>query len=206
MLKHCVVVFDLGKVLVDFDYAIAIRQLVQRGSQLPANIQQLLLQGPLLLDYELGRVSTADFFQQVKSLAGFRGDLAVFRNIFGGIFEPIQPMVDLHAALRRLGLRTFIFSNTSEMVVQYLRQKFVFFREFDGYILSYEHGALKPQARLYEVVETTTHHNGSEIVYIDDRPENVEVGLARGWQAILHENPEATRTKVERVLGFSCSR
>jgi glucose-1-phosphatase len=194
------IVFDLGKVLVDFDYTHAVRQLVQRGNQTVDGIQRLLLHGSLLADYELGRISTADFFQQVKDLSGFRGDLEEFQNIFGGIFTGIEPMIQFQAELRRRSLPTFIFSNTSELVVQYLHRHFPFFREFDGYILSYEHNSLKPDSRLYEVVEAVTQAKSAGIIYIDDRPENIEAGLARGWQAILHQQPEATRAQVKDAL------
>jgi FMN phosphatase YigB (HAD superfamily) len=51
---------------------------------------------------------------------------------------------------------------------------------------------MKPDARLYEVVERLTGRKGREIVYMDDRAENVEAGLARGWRALLHETPEKT--------------
>ena len=42
---------------------------------------------------------------------------------------------------------------------------------------------------------------GSEILYLDDRPENVQGGATRGWQAILHEAPDKTRAAV-RATGL----
>jgi HAD superfamily hydrolase (TIGR01509 family) len=93
-------------------------------------------------------------------------------------------------------LPTYIFSNTNELAIHHIRRNFPFFANFDGYILSYEHGAMKPGAKLYEVVERTSGHRGAEILYLDDRPENVEAGAARGWQAILQENPDKTRAAI----------
>jgi 2-haloacid dehalogenase len=58
---------------------------------------------------------------------------------------------------------------------------------------------MKPSAKLYEIVERMSGRKGGEIVYIDDRPENVEAGAARGWQGILHESPEATRAALEKL-------
>ena len=62
-------------------------------------------------------------------------------------------MVQLQAALRQRGLPTYVFSNTNELAAEHIRRNFPFYANFDGYILSYEHGAMKPDARLYEVVE-----------------------------------------------------
>ena len=55
-------------------------------------------------------------------------------------------MIQLHAALRQQGIPTYIFSNTNELAVSHIRRTFPFFANFDGYILSYEHGAMKPDA------------------------------------------------------------
>jgi FMN phosphatase YigB (HAD superfamily) len=58
---------------------------------------------------------------------------------------------------------------------------------------------MKPDAKLYEVVESKTGARGAEILYLDDRPENIAAGAERGWQVILQESPEKTRAAVERL-------
>jgi HAD superfamily hydrolase (TIGR01509 family) len=58
---------------------------------------------------------------------------------------------------------------------------------------------MKPTAKLYEIVERATGRRGAEILYIDDRPENVQAGAARGWQAILHESPTTTREALQKL-------
>jgi HAD superfamily hydrolase (TIGR01509 family) len=108
-------------------------------------------------------------------------------------------MVQLQSELRRHGLPTYIFSNTNELAIRFIRRNFPFFRNFDGYILSYEHGAMKPDAKLYEVVEERSRCRGAEILYLDDRPENIEAGAARGWQVILQESPEKSREAVQKM-------
>jgi FMN phosphatase YigB (HAD superfamily) len=56
---------------------------------------------------------------------------------------------------------------------------------------------MKPDARLYEVVERTAGCAGAALFYLDDRPENVEVALGRGWQAVVHVAPEASRRALQ---------
>jgi len=41
-------------------------------------------------------------------------------------------------------------------------------------------------------MEALAGSRGDEILYIDDRPENVEGGRRQGWRTILHETPEST--------------
>jgi 2-haloacid dehalogenase len=193
------IVFDLGKVLVDFDYRIAARKIASRGKMTPEQLGVFLMQSPLLFDYETGLLTSEQFYQRICDGTGFCGDLAEFGDSFSDIFVAIEPMVRLHAGLRERGLPTYIFSNTNELAVRHIRRNFPFFDHFNGYILSYEHRAMKPDSKLYEVVERESGRRGTEILYIDDRPENIAAGAARGWQVILQETPEKTSGALTKL-------
>jgi HAD superfamily hydrolase (TIGR01509 family) len=198
------VIFDLGKVLVDFDYGIAARTIAARGRIPAAALQNLIEQSPLLFRFETGQMRPDQFFAEVQAATGFDGSFDEFAGLFADIFSPIQPMLDLHAALRQRGVPTYLFSNTNELAVGQIRKSFPFFSQFDGYICSYEHGAMKPDAKLYEVVERTSRLCGADLLYLDDRPENVAAGAARGWQAVLHENAEKSRGAVDASGLLNC--
>ncbi len=190
------VVFDLGKVLLDFDYGFAARRFASRATAPPEAIRLALDQSPLLYRFETGQLTNAEFFAEVQRATGFQGDLDEFAAIFGDIFTPITPMVELNDRLRSRGIPTFIFSNTNDLAITHVRRVFPFFENFTGYVYSHEHKAMKPDARIYEVVERVTGRSGGELLYIDDRAENVAAGRERGWRAILHESPETTIREV----------
>jgi HAD superfamily hydrolase (TIGR01509 family) len=198
-MKFSVLVFDLGKVLVDFDYSIAARRIAPLCKSPTDPVTFFSQHAALLTSYELGQLTTAEFYNQVKAASGFSGTEADFRTFFADIFTPMQPMIDLQADLKKTGLPAYIFSNTNDLAVDHIRKRFPFFSDFDGYVLSYEHGAMKPSAKLYEIVERASGRRGGEIVYIDDRPENVEAGAARGWQGILHETASTTREALHNL-------
>jgi HAD superfamily hydrolase (TIGR01509 family) len=197
---NTVIAFDLGKVLVDFDYAIAARRIAARCSRPPENLHAFLGQSPLLLQLETGGLTRQEFFDAVREPIGFQGSLREFSEFFAEIFTPIEPMIALHAELRRHGFATYIFSNTNDLAIEAIRRDFPFFKNFDGYIFSYEVGAMKPQAGIYEALEKMTGKRGGEILYIDDRPENIAAGEARGWESVLHESPEKTRATLQEFL------
>jgi FMN phosphatase YigB (HAD superfamily) len=199
MIKPRAIVFDLGKVLLDFDYSIAARRIAEGCSLGADEVNRFIAQSPLLFRYETGLMTKEQFHQEVCSHTGFGGDLENFSGFFGDIFFPIEPMIALHARLRKAGYPTYIFSNTNDMAIGHIKRNFPFFANFDGYIYSYEHGSMKPDAHLYEVVEQQTGCKGSEILYLDDRPENVEAGRARGWQVILQESPEKTLALIDKL-------
>ena len=195
-----VVAFDLGKVLVDFDYSIAARKIAAHSRMSLDSINNFIGGSDFTVKYELGAVTRREFFEQARQAIGFGGTFEEFGEYFADIFMEIPPMVELHAALRRRGVPTYIFSNTNDLAVEHIRRNFPFFKNFDGYIFSYEIGAMKPDAKIYEALEKLAGRQGADVLYLDDRPENVTAGAARGWRAILHETPEKSRAAVAKFL------
>lgn len=196
MSKPSVVVFDLGKVLLDFDYGIMTRQLEPLCRIKGAELKHVIDQSPLLHQYETGMISTAQLFTAFGEKTGYTGSLAEFSAAFADIFTVIPEMVELHAQLHQRRVPTFIFSNTNELAVGHVRRQFPFFANFSGYIFSHEVRAMKPTWKIYEVVEMMSGRQGPEILYIDDRSENIEAGVARGWHTVLHQHPHETRKAV----------
>jgi FMN phosphatase YigB (HAD superfamily) len=199
MSQPLIVAFDLGKVLVDFDYHIAVSRIGARSTLPPDGIKAFLGQSRAIIDYECGRLTREEFYEQARKATGFRGTIGEFGEFFADIFTEIPPMIELHAGLRCRGVPTYIFSNTNDLAIEHVRRSFPFFQNFDGYIFSYEVGAMKPAAKIYEALEKLAGRRGAEILYIDDRPENVAAGAARGWRTILHETPGKTRMVMEET-------
>ena len=195
-----VVVFDLGKVLVDFDYSIAARKIAARCQKSLSEIAGAITQSRSIIDYEAGKLTRLEFFQHVRTATGFEGTFEEFGEFFADIFWPIPAMIELQAELRQKGFKTYIFSNTNDLAVEHIRRNFPFFLNFDGYIYSYVVRSMKPESRIYQALEGLAGRRGAEIIYLDDRPENVEGGAGRGWRAFLHETPEKTRAAVDKCL------
>ncbi len=195
-----VFIFDLGKVLVDFDYTIAARKIAARSAKAPPDLHAFLGSSPLLVEYESGRLTRQQFYHAVSDAIGYRGDLAEFGSYFADIFAEMPAMTALHAELRRRGFKTYIFSNTNDLAIEHVRRNFPFFAGFDGYIFSYEVGALKPEAKIYTAMEKMCGRTGADLIYLDDRAENIAAGAARGWRAILHESPAKTRAAVASLV------
>lgn len=193
------IVFDLGKVLLDFDYSLAARRIAAKASFAGDISQFFTVHSDLLVRYETGLISSAEFYQAICRATGFSGSFEEFGSFFGDIFAEIPPMVQFQANLRGAGFPTFIFSNTNDLAIHHIRRAFPFFQNFDGFILSYEHRSMKPDRKIYEVVERQAGWSGSDLLYLDDRPENVEAGKARGWQTILQVSPQQTFIEAARM-------
>src|SRR5437870_13485259 len=76
------VVFDLGKVLVDFDYGIAARKIAARGRIAASEVQEFIDHSRLLFRYETGEIGRQEFFREVCVATGFCGGLDEFGAFF----------------------------------------------------------------------------------------------------------------------------
>ena len=188
-----VLIFDLGKVLVDFDYSVAARKIAARSRQVPMDLHTFLISSPLLAQYESGQITRQGFYEAVREAIGCEADVAEFGGYFADIFVEMPGTIALQKELRQRGFKTYIFSNTNDLAIEHIRRNFPFFKDFDGYILSYEVGGMKPQPEIYAAMEAMTGKHDADLIYIDDRLENIEAGRARGWRAICHESTEKTR-------------
>jgi HAD superfamily hydrolase (TIGR01509 family) len=184
-----VVVFDLGKVLLGFDYTIAAEALAENGAVSTPQIREFIDQSPLLIRYEKGQITREAFFEEIRDMSGYRGSLQDFSSLFAKVFTPISPMIELKQSLTAAGIPTYLFSNTNDLAITHIELTYPFYKTFDGYALSFEHEAMKPESRLYEVVEDMTGQTGDSICYIDDREENIDAGVSRGWRTHLHVEP-----------------
>jgi FMN phosphatase YigB (HAD superfamily) len=193
-----IVVFDLGKVLVDFDFGIAARKIAARGSMAADEIQAFIEHSPLPYRFETGLITRQEFFDEVRRATSFRGTIDEFSGFFADIFWEIPLMIEIQGALRKRGIPTYVFSNTNDLAIAHIRRNFPFFAGFNGYILSYEIKAMKPNPKIYEALELMAGKRGAEILYLDDRKENVDAGAARGWQVILQESPEKSLAALKK--------
>jgi HAD superfamily hydrolase (TIGR01509 family) len=57
---------------------------------------------------------------------------------------------------------------------------------------------MKPDPAIYDAMEKMTGRKGADLVYLDDRPENIAAGAARGWCAIMHESSEKSRAALKQ--------
>lgn len=193
MRNSTLLVFDLGRVFVDFDYKIAIEKIAPRCKISPQAIYDRIIKSNLFTDYESGSITTYEFFVKATELTGFDGTFNEFAAYLTGIFTPIERMINVLEECRTRGFKTYLFSNTNELVVEHFRNSFTFFNNFDGYIFSFEHRVLKPDERIYRILENKSGFRGDKIIYFDDLPENVKAGLKLGWRAFVHKNADSTR-------------
>ena len=133
---------------------------------------------------ETGEVSTRDFLEEVlgrfgKSLRKGDSPDGLWTLPFERLVKFRKGTVELVRSLRRRGYRVYLFSNTSLPHVRLLRRR-KWDRLFDGFLSSCELRSMKPTATAFRKALAEIGAMPSEVVFIDDKEENVKGAIDFG--------------------------
>jgi putative hydrolase of the HAD superfamily len=172
--------FDIGNVLVRFDFARAIRA-VQPLSDMGDQAGTLRRFEFVKAQYEDGRLSRGDFLKQAFATLRFRGTEAQFITAWQGIFRENEPVLQL---VRRLHGRypLFLLSNTNDLHVEVLFRDFKIFQLFSGATYSHAARTSKPHRAIYEIACRQHGLDPLTTFFIDDLAENIATARDLGFQ------------------------
>jgi len=108
----------------------------------------------LVQRFETGRIAAEPFVAELSGLLGLKTTYGEFCDLWTSVFfEDTLVPESLIAGLRGRH-RLLVLSNTNPIHFSMLRERYGVFRHFDSFVLSYEVGALKPDAEIYrEAIE-----------------------------------------------------
>lgn len=114
----------------------------------------------------------------------------------------IPQSVRLLRALRAKGVPVFSLTNFGIDTFALAQDHYPFLREFDRGFVSGHLGIAKPDPAIYERVEAETGLSGAQILFTDDRADNIATAHTRGWKTHQFEDPAgwAARLVAEGLL------
>ena len=192
-----VVVFDIGRVLVDFDVARAVRNLAAATGKDAARVEAALFYGDDYGDYSRGRLDARGFHAAFTRRAD-AGALS-FDAFDRAWCEMFSPMLDMDALASEVAARCPIFlcSNTDPLHYEYLVRTVPSLRLARAAVLSYEVGADKPEPAIYEALRVRLRDVPPErALFVDDRADNVEGALKAGFDAMQFATARALRGEL----------
>jgi glucose-1-phosphatase len=187
--------FDIGNVLVTFDFAPCAQALAEHSDLAPAEILSVIQ--PWKDPFESGQLEAAHFVTQCMQSIGYRGSEEQFIHAWCHIFTPHLPMWQ---TLEQLGgeLPLYLLSNTNSLHKDFLLREFSVFRHFSGGIYSHEAQSMKPDHSIYQQAIQTYGLIPEHTLYIDDLSANIAAGQALGF--MCHHYDPAQHTRFEADL------
>jgi FMN phosphatase YigB (HAD superfamily) len=189
------IIFDLGRVLVYFDFKRGYRALEGLCPYTPAEIPKRIATTDLVERFETGLVEPGEFFEQLSQLLGLTIDYGQFCGVWSSIFtETLLSDSMLEELAKRY--RLLLLSNTNAIHFDMIRENYPIVRHFHELILSYEVKAMKPQPAIYRAALEKARCKPEECFYTDDIAAYVEAARELGIDAVQFES----REQLEREM------
>jgi glucose-1-phosphatase len=182
------VYFDLGNVLLSFDTAKACNNLATVFNRTFQQVHEALYVSGLEDEFEHGRVSPDVVVAELCRRLDVDSSCISAADVLDGMsdmFTEIEAMIGVIQTVRDRGYRVGLLSNTCWAHWDWVgRQNYAVLKTpFEQLVVSYEIGAMKPSPSIYEAAESMAKLAPLQLMFIDDKPENVAAAKQRGWNA-----------------------
>jgi len=200
-----VIFFDLGNVILPFNhYQIAEKLSPFVGKKEfhdPRKIFSYIfdLKTGAINPLDAGILSPEEFFQSLKESLQLSISFEAFAPIWNEIFIENPEVSEIIRSLkgrRRLGL----LSNTDPLHFNYIVSTFPIVSTLEKWILSYEVGFKKPDARIFQRAMEWASVEPEKILFIDDTKAHVEAALSLGMQGIHFVSADQLKKELSMKL------
>jgi putative hydrolase of the HAD superfamily len=196
------ILFDLGRVLIDFDHMASARAIAGLTTRPPKEIYDLFFDSPLTRSFEEGKIPAREFFFEVKALLKLDITFERFAAIWNDIFfisTHNREALRLATSLRKR-YRVCMLSNINTLHLEYCRTHFApVFKPFHLVFASCELGFIKPEPEIYRKALALLKAEPEEVFYTDDRKELVEVARGMGFKAYVFNGAGQLKLDLARA-------
>lgn len=193
------VVFDLGKVLVEFHPIEGMKKL-GFSKEVMERFQSNIFSG--LWEQcdakPIGKEEIRDLFK--RAVPGLEREVDFLWDhitVVTGVYHYSHQWI---LDLKRRGYQVFILSNYGQQAFEANAKVYPFLKDVDGMVISYQVEMVKPNPKIYQYLAEKYQIKPEEAVFLDDRKENVDGAAACGFSGIVFENYKQAREELERLL------
>ena len=193
MIKN--LIFDFGKVLIEYDFDVLIRSVVADPAERAA-FKAVVCSREFVDRCDKGDDSLDEIIREHQALyPQWKDEFQQFhdRQLDAMICE-MPGMRDLLGRLRAAGYRLYGLTNWSAVVYKVI-EKFDILSLMDGMVISSEERLIKPDKAIYARVCEKFGLKMDECLFTDDKQINVDGALAAGMDAVLFK--DAARYEAE---------
>jgi putative hydrolase of the HAD superfamily len=141
-------------------------------------------------DYDRGTMNAEIYWQQVAQDVGKPLDGTQLHQLIDADTalwtQPNQPMIDWAAALQRAGVKTGILSNIGDGMETGVLGRCAWLSGFAHHTFSHRLKIAKPELAIYQHAAEGLGVAPANILFIDDREDNIAGAHAAGMQAVQY--------------------
>ncbi len=197
------IVFDFGKVLIDWNPRYLYRKLFQGNDEA---IERFLAEIGFE-EWNIKQDAGRPFDEAVAELCGQFPQYCELIRAYHDRYEetilgPIGGTVEILKDLKKRGYPLHAISNWSQEKFQLVRPRYPFLDWFETIVLSGEVKLAKPDPRIFLLLLDKIDRRAEECLLIDDAWANIAVAQSLGFQTIWFQSPEQLREGL-RGMGIS---
>ncbi len=180
---------DIGGVCVSNAYATMSETLNRRfGTDY---LRAFLILREEAVAFDEGRITVGEFCMRVLDRLELNIDAGEFISILDSSIIPDRKVWSvLEQARDAGGVKIVALSNMPEHTWTMLKTTYDMDRLFDGVVLSYVVGIVKPDSRIFDAAIKVSGTTVKDCLFVDDAPENVAAAERRGIVSHLFRNAE----------------
>ncbi|SFR35709.1 HAD family hydrolase [Litoreibacter janthinus] len=183
------VIFDIGNVLLEWQperfYDSAIGE-----DRRKAMFAEVDLHG-MNDKVDLGAPFKETIYGAAENYPKWRNEIRMWHDHWIEMASPtIDHSVKLLRALRSKGIPVFALSNFGIGSFDYAETVYSYLGEFDRRYISGHMQVIKPDPKIYQMVEDDCELAPESLLFADDRADNIEMAQSRGWKTHLFETPQ----------------
>jgi len=186
------IMFDLGGVIIDLHYEKAAKRFAELAGITTQEIGDLLITSPILKLFEVGAISEGEFRSGVCDLLKINIDNQEFDYIWNSLLGEIA--IERIQAIRKIPVKTLILSNTNSIHERAFNKILMdahglssLHELIDTVYFSHEMNLRKPDEAIYQEVTKREKLSSDEILFIDDRQDNIEAAQSTGYQVFHNQ-------------------
>lgn len=195
------VVFDIGRVLFRWQIGALFEKLIDDPQERDWFLANVVTE-EWHYQHDAGR-ALADMVAERTALfpqyaAHIRAYPVRFNETLPG---PVEGVHELVARLHAGGVPLFSLTNFGDELFAAFRPTQPIFDLFEDIVVSGVEKVVKPDPRIYAILEARSGRSGAELFFTDDNPANVEAARARGWEAHLFTDAASLEAQLS-AAGF----
>lgn len=201
MIKN--IVFDLGRVVIEFDPVSYLKRL-GLSDETSKFLGRVVFEGQEWQECDGGKYGSNKELIPVlsKRYPEYKEQIELALNEkWEEILTLKEESSELLKRLKNKGFNIYILSNLSEDAHNAVK-KYDFFDYVDGGIYSYQVKLCKPGKRIYIELLTKYNLKPEETIFIDDREDNIKAAKELGINGIIFQNVENT----EKEIGYAMNK
>ncbi len=202
MIKN--IVFDMGKVLVDYVADAVCRHYMTDEKEIREVCTSVFV-SPEWVFLDMGVMEEEEALQRMKARletphAKEMAELC-FRHWHEYNMWAMEGMEELIKNLHSRGYGIYLCSNASVRLLTCYKQLIPGIEYFDGVLFSAEEGCMKPQKEIYERLFARFGLKAEECYFIDDQPLNIQGAESCGMKGWVYDGDrKRLMEKLEEVL------